>query len=194
MAESFDGNAFRISIVNESGLYAIIFGSNKMEAKKFKKWVTAEVLPTIRRTGQYAVQQLSPAEMLLAQAQQMVSHEKKLREHEQQLLLLKLKQEEYDIRAQEANEVLNLLPKSDIPLLATNDRAAVNQLVRAYVVSKGTSYSAVWGRLYTELYYRYSYDAKTRSKNSGGKLKPLDCIERVGHLSNLYSIASSILI
>lgn len=39
--------------VNESGLYALIFGSSKAEAKKFKRWVTHEVLPSIRRTGGY---------------------------------------------------------------------------------------------------------------------------------------------
>lgn len=40
-------------IVNESGLYSLIFKSRKPEAKTFKKWVTAEVLPTIRKTGRY---------------------------------------------------------------------------------------------------------------------------------------------
>lgn len=39
--------------VNESGLYALIFGSRKESAKQFKRWVTSEVLPTIRKTGQY---------------------------------------------------------------------------------------------------------------------------------------------
>lgn len=43
-------------IVNESGLYSLILGSRKPEAKKFKKWVTSEVLPSIRKTGSYAVQ------------------------------------------------------------------------------------------------------------------------------------------
>ena len=41
------------SLVNESGLYQAIFGSTKTEAKRFKKWVTAEVLPFIRKTGSY---------------------------------------------------------------------------------------------------------------------------------------------
>ena len=41
--------------VNESGLYALIFGSGKPKAKRFKRWVTSEVLPSIRRTGQYRV-------------------------------------------------------------------------------------------------------------------------------------------
>lgn len=41
------------TVVNESGLYALIFGSRKESAKQFKRWVTSEVLPTIRKTGQY---------------------------------------------------------------------------------------------------------------------------------------------
>ena len=41
------------NFVNESGLYALIFGSSKPRAKRFKRWVTSEVLPTIRRTGEY---------------------------------------------------------------------------------------------------------------------------------------------
>ena len=40
-------------LINESGLYSLIFGSKMKEAKKFKKWVTSEVLPMIRRTGMY---------------------------------------------------------------------------------------------------------------------------------------------
>ncbi|WP_236442460.1 Bro-N domain-containing protein [Pseudomonas syringae] len=40
-------------VVNESGLYALIFKSRKAEAKRFKKWVTAEVLPAIRKNGRY---------------------------------------------------------------------------------------------------------------------------------------------
>ena len=41
------------NFVNESGLYALIFGSKKESAKTFKRWVTSEVLPTIRKTGKY---------------------------------------------------------------------------------------------------------------------------------------------
>ena len=43
------------SFVNESGLYALILGSTKDAAKRFKRWVTSEVLPSIRKTGTYAV-------------------------------------------------------------------------------------------------------------------------------------------
>lgn len=42
-------------IINESGLYALIFGSKLESAKRFKHWVTSEVLPTLRRTGAYGM-------------------------------------------------------------------------------------------------------------------------------------------
>lgn len=42
-----------VTIINESGLYALIFGSKLESARKFKRWVTSEVLPQIRKTGSY---------------------------------------------------------------------------------------------------------------------------------------------
>lgn len=47
------GGAQQMTIVSESGLYSLVLGSRKPEAKRFKKWVTAEVLPSIRKTGRY---------------------------------------------------------------------------------------------------------------------------------------------
>lgn len=46
-----------MTYVNESGLYALIFSSKQPNAKSFKKWVTSEILPSIRKTGSYSVQQ-----------------------------------------------------------------------------------------------------------------------------------------
>lgn len=43
------------SVINESGLYALIFGSKLESAKRFKHWVTSEVLPAIRKTGNYKI-------------------------------------------------------------------------------------------------------------------------------------------
>lgn len=45
-----------MTVINESGLYALIFGSKLDSAKRFKRWVTSEVLPAIRKTGGYSVQ------------------------------------------------------------------------------------------------------------------------------------------
>lgn len=47
------GGKQQFTATNESGLYHLIFQSRKPEAKKFRKWVTGEVLPTIRKTGRY---------------------------------------------------------------------------------------------------------------------------------------------
>ena len=41
------------TVINESGLYSLIFGSKLESAKKFKRWVTSEVLPSVRKTGQF---------------------------------------------------------------------------------------------------------------------------------------------
>ena len=49
------GGAQKFNIINESGLYALILRSRKPEAKRFRKWVTSEVLPSIRKTGSYSV-------------------------------------------------------------------------------------------------------------------------------------------
>jgi len=47
------GGSQNMTIINESGLYHLIFRSNKPEAKVFKRWVAKEVLPSIRKTGGY---------------------------------------------------------------------------------------------------------------------------------------------
>lgn len=55
-----------MKFINESGLYTLIARSNKPEARKFQRWVTSEVLPSIRKTGSYNVQQqqLTPSYMI----------------------------------------------------------------------------------------------------------------------------------
>jgi anti-repressor protein len=58
------GRQQKTIFVNESGLYALIFGSKLESAQKFKRWVTSEVLPTLRKTGQYQVKELSGQELM----------------------------------------------------------------------------------------------------------------------------------
>lgn len=55
---------YGVTIINESGLYALIFGSKLESAQKFKRWVTSEVLPALRKTGQYQVKELSGQELM----------------------------------------------------------------------------------------------------------------------------------
>lgn len=60
------GGVQEMTCISESGLYNVILRSDKPEAKPFRKWVTAEVLPAIRRSGGYIAGQndLSPAELM----------------------------------------------------------------------------------------------------------------------------------
>lgn len=66
-----------MTIINESGLYALIFGSKLESAKRFKHWVTGEVLPSIRKTGSYQ-KQLSPQEMMRIQLGMIDNHEERI--------------------------------------------------------------------------------------------------------------------
>lgn len=54
-----------VVLINESGLYSLILKSKQEEAKKFKRWVTSEVLPTIRKTGGYVSNEQSFIDMYL---------------------------------------------------------------------------------------------------------------------------------
>lgn len=64
--ESIDtlGGKQKMTVINESGLYALVFGSRLKSAQRFKHWVTSEVLPAIRRTGGYQVPALQGKELL----------------------------------------------------------------------------------------------------------------------------------
>ena len=63
--ESFTVNGTKLTLINESGLYALILSSKLPSAKRFKRWVTSEVLPSIRRTGEYRVKPKASAKPAL---------------------------------------------------------------------------------------------------------------------------------
>lgn len=61
-----------LTIINESGLYSLILSSKMPNARKFKHWVTSEVLPALRKTGHYEIENYSP------EMQAILMHDKKL--------------------------------------------------------------------------------------------------------------------
>lgn len=74
----FDGNQDKETIIiNESGLYSLILSSKLATAKRFKHWVTSEVLPQIRRTGSYQ-RRLTPEEMMRIQLGMVDDHENRI--------------------------------------------------------------------------------------------------------------------
>ncbi|EPW8885176.1 TPA: BRO family protein [Staphylococcus aureus] len=63
------GQNRNVTIINESGLYSLIFFSKLENAKRFKRWVTSEVLPSLRRTGTYQTKPLTTSEQIQLIAQ-----------------------------------------------------------------------------------------------------------------------------
>lgn len=99
---SQNGNmVVRTSVINESGLYSLILSSKLPTAKKFKRWVTGEVLPSIRKHGAYITMPtleeiMANPESLELLLNQLLAETQKNKELEQQLTVLAPKGEYYD--------------------------------------------------------------------------------------------------
>ena len=126
------------NFTNESGLYTLILRSDKPEAKPFRKWITSEVIPAIRKTGKYEEKPMTSAQYLLQQAQWMVEAENRMNNIENDV-------------AQTNQSIGNM--KKDITRIEHNERRSVtsNHLtVIAYANMKGikpnTYKSSVMGR------------------------------------------------
>lgn len=77
------GRVQQAVVINEDGLYDVILDSRKPEAKAFRKWITSEVLPSIRQTGSYTTDKpKSQAELMLMYAQGFVEMEKRMTKFE----------------------------------------------------------------------------------------------------------------
>ena len=79
------------TVINESGVYALVLGSKLENAKKFKHWITSEVLPSIRRTGGYRVPQTYYEALALA-----ANQAKEIEIQKKEIAVIKPKAEEYD--------------------------------------------------------------------------------------------------
>ena len=111
------------TVVNESGLYALIFGSRKEAAKRFKRWVTSEVLPAIRKNGYYAsnestsLQQPAAAETVDAVMRVVGGMAQNLRlDTDDYLMLLRYSLGKYDQKLAEIVPQELLTARASIPL------------------------------------------------------------------------------
>ncbi|MFL1695654.1 phage antirepressor [Weissella kandleri] len=83
---SGSGQKRSMTVINESGVYSLIFGSKLESAKRFKKWVTSDVLPTIRKNGGYLTD--SKIEEVLTDPDTIINLAKQLKEERNQKLML----------------------------------------------------------------------------------------------------------
>ena len=180
----FDGNQDKESIIiNESGLYSLILSSKLPNAKKFKRWVTSEILPSIRKTGGY-----------LANSDMMVSTYFGNLPPEQQTLVKGL----FDNIIAQQTKIDTLTTTNEVlttDILSWADRPLVNALVRRYAgYACDGNFASAWIEFKKELLYKYSININSRitayiNKN-GKKPHTLDVITDDEVLSALKTIVS----
>ena len=187
-----NGGVQQLTFVNEEGFYSVVLGSRKESVKPFKKWVTSEVLPSIRKTGSYSVRPLSPAELIIAQGQAMLALEQKQREQEMKIQGLSQDVDELKRVRIEAEQQLKALPLSEEKTPEKSLRAIVNELARQYQRLTGCEYTEVWNKAYKDLYYKYGISVNGIKEAKKGESK-LSKLERKGHLEEVKIILSEMI-
>lgn len=142
-------------IINESGVYSLIFSSKLPDAKKFKKWVTSEVLPSVRQTGSYSTQQLTPAQLIAAQAKVLVDMEQKMLSIQNQAKAIQNQQAELAQRVDTAIKVFSR-PAED------HWKADIDQAIKDLCEARHLSECATRGRMYRELEQKCGCDINSR--------------------------------
>lgn len=140
------GNERPMIVINESGTYSLIFSSKLPDAKKFRKWVTSEVLPSVRQTGAYSTQpqQLTPAQLIAAQAQVLVDMEQKMLTIQSQAKAIEAQQAELAQRVDTAIKVFSR-PSED------HWKADIDQAIKDLCEERGYGEPRTRGKMYREL-------------------------------------------
>ena len=124
-------------LINESGLYSLILSSKLPNAKKFKRWVTSEVLPAIRKQGSYNLQDMSP------EIRAVIVVDRRVTQIEQKAETLRQDFEEF---------------KSDMPILGIEECIITNAVRRKGIECMGGKRSNAYqdrslrGKVYTDIY------------------------------------------
>ena len=116
----YAGQRREVTVINESGLYALIFGSKLDSAKRFKHWVTAEVLPSIRKTGSYQ-KPMTVAEQIQLLAQGNVKLEEKIEAVNDDLQEFK---KDMPLLALECQKITKAKNQKVVPMLGGKDAPA----------------------------------------------------------------------
>lgn len=179
------GRAGESNFITESGLYAVIVRSDKPNARKFRKWVTSEVLPTIRKTGGY----VNNDELFISTYLPYADENTKLIFSQ----TLKTVREQNETIKRQQKEIIH---KEDVIIGLVDDidlatkRQRITQIVRFGADGK---YQERYSLLYGEFERKYHCNLKSRME--GCTLKPkvrnkMDYIDReMGMIPQLYEIA-----
>jgi prophage antirepressor-like protein len=180
------GRQGEATIINESGLYNVILRSDKPEAKPFRKWVTGEVLPTIRKTGGY----VGNDEMFITTYLPFADDATKalfktaLQTVRQQNELILKQQKEI----QHKEDVI-------IGLVDNVELAEKRQILNRVVRYKNANFQERWAELYRQFNMKYHIDIEKRfqayNRDNKPKMKSkLDYVDKVmNKIPELYEIA-----
>jgi prophage antirepressor-like protein len=191
--------------LSEHGLYVLLARSIMPAAIPFHKWIASEVLPQIRKTGRYSDSK-TPVESLLDAVQNLVDHERRMRELEAEHFRVRSAQQVIakrvgDLARRAAEGAAMILappeqaeelavepvkePVVDPPVLGVCEvplRERINQIVQRYIDARGLSNEEagmVWSKLYSEFRTRHGIDLVRRAKNRGHKVSGLDIVEEL---------------
>lgn len=187
LSDARSGQSRRQTIINESGLYALVLRSDKPEAKRLKKWLTSVVLPELRKTGEYRkdclgvpdAPRFDSSDPMLATLEVCIAMRREQISLDQRVTALEQNRES----AQEAIRALPA-PTRALPELSLRDqcRRAVDNLARV----AGMNHHETWSRVYREYDYRYKTNMTVVSRNKG--IPKISLIEEAGRLDALYAI------
>lgn len=171
------GRQGETNIINESGLYNVILRSDKSEAKPFRKWVTAEVLPSIRKTGGYVVDDEMFVNMYLKDADEDIKN----------LFLITLKA----LRNKNGESSINkFIACKQNPYMDVNDKVNfINSVVRCGAYDTNTEIKR-YQRLYNFFNDAYHIDLKEQTKRynktHNKKLAQIRFAAQAGYIDELY--------
>lgn len=151
-------------IINESGLYSLILSSKMPNAKKFKRWVTSEVLPAIRKHGIYAIDEvLNNPDMLIAALTELKAEREKTKLLTETVAVQKQQISEMKPKASYYDVVLNCKDLVAISVIAKDYGWSANRM-NQYLHKKGVQYKQ--GNKIWLLYQKYSELGYTSTKTN----------------------------
>lgn len=162
-------------VINESGLYSLVFGSRLPNAKKFKKWVTSEVLPTIRKTGGYVNNDDVFIETYLpfADSQTRILFKTTLETVRKQNDIIQKQKEEIEHKE---DVIIGLVDEITI----SEKRQILNRVMR----HNHANYQLRWQMLYREFDNKYHINSQARMNTYNETHKP-KCKNRLDYIDNV---------
>lgn len=154
------GKKLTVWAVNEYGLYGLVLGSRKKEAKEFKRWIKHDVLPSIRKTGSYVDPKASVPTVRMSDALAAMANVARLAEDNQRRLdAIETSAKELDSKLTGVVDTLTA-PTADSDVWQTETRKTVTKLIQ----DNKLSYQAYWADLYERLELRAGVNLETRKK------------------------------